>query len=700
MGVIFHVHAFGKLQKQLAEARQALADEVSRHKDTTDFLDHQTNARADAEARIEELEARLQAEQPEEESPSADETNSPPIAQQPEDSDPQNHSVDESARTIVRLTKDLEELQADFNAVVESRDTWRQRFETLEAGADAKVSRAIQAIQDQRASDNAHNEQRIGALETQLEIEKSEREQAQAAVHNLRNQNEKLQEELSETKAQYESLEIAHRDLEARREAGSDSGAEPSSEGATSTLDGSAPVFIPSLITTAPESTVSQDTGLPLHSSIDAVQDTSDLFAVPDDELSGSFNEDYELPDATSTLEYLQSLQPYAALEDPFQGEDPLPEIVTPEPSPAPRAAGPGQTKNPHIQKLNEEVMRREWRRKSGMEGSEEEEGIAGPVDVHDGMYDRQVAQALTFSPTCFARGSMYGALNDDPDTVEPEVEKDSSANSQPSPCPPVAQGSPPSQLPAQEPSPLTAGTHGESSPAPQGRSSANYWAAIDRDTTKTFNEEVGDALSDALADLARKNGLKTLRTSMWATEPESSTKTTPQRAPSPPVSEEDKIDEKLPEAGTEDALRTHNEEVGGPLANFIRKQADRSTPLTGSIWATGADASSRRSRQGASPAAEGVASPRTPAQPGLGAPPQAPTGPRNSPAATGVGSSSSSTRGGHERGRGGRGRGRGGPATPAPAPGAARGGGPRSSAPANDSFRRFQERMAGEGKN
>ena len=41
--------------------------------------------------------------------------------------------------------------------------------------------------------------------------------------------------------------------------------------------------------------------------------------------------------------------------------------------SPAPKAAGPGAAKNAHVRKLNEEVMRKAWRRQSGMPDVDEE---------------------------------------------------------------------------------------------------------------------------------------------------------------------------------------------------------------------------------------------------------------------------------------------------------------------------------------
>ena len=101
-------------------------------------------------------------------------------------------------------------------------------------------------------------------------------------------------------------------------------------------------------------------------------------------------------------------------VEDLFHGEDPFPDIIFPEPTPAPSARRSRQTRNAHVQKLNEEMMKREWREKSGMVGSaDEEEGNAGSENLLDDMYDRQVTQPLTSPPTHYARGSMFRKLND-----------------------------------------------------------------------------------------------------------------------------------------------------------------------------------------------------------------------------------------------------------------------------------------------
>lgn len=198
---------------------------------------------------------------------------------------------------------------------------------------------------------------------------------------------------------------------------------EASSHGSTFIMNVSAPDFVPSLIADPHEpNSVSVHTADSLGGPAEA---SPDYFGISDYDFNGSFSEDFELPDATPGLDFLQNmriigLEGDSFVEDPFHGEDPFPEMGVPEPTPAPRAAGPSQTRNPHIQKLNQEVKRLDWRRKSGLpDSAEEEEGVAGPSEVVDDMYHRQVSQSLSPSPNRFPRGSMWGALNDVPHALE-----------------------------------------------------------------------------------------------------------------------------------------------------------------------------------------------------------------------------------------------------------------------------------------
>ena len=341
--VVFYSHAFAKLQNQLAEARKALEEEKAGHQETQDFLDHQTNARANAEEELEELRARLETEEPEEddedpqletieeaeeESPAADETEiqstaekeDPKLSTQLENSeeseeeatadrmgsqpafeegtpslgaqlegtekseeesvveaaDPEHDAEEETPeintqletieeseaespleqtdaqadltaededntdksrierlqvqlnveqanyRSVFqrkevfrhggkKLKKELEDLQAEYNMLEDSRDTWKETCEALEEQTDVK---AVRALRDQIASDNAHNERRIEALETQLGFERTNREEAQNIARELRESLKVLKNELKEAVAKYENLQTSYEELD------------------------------------------------------------------------------------------------------------------------------------------------------------------------------------------------------------------------------------------------------------------------------------------------------------------------------------------------------------------------------------------------------------------------------------------------------------------------------------------------------
>ena len=698
-GVVFNLNTFSKLQMQLTEAQEALKKEkTKRARPMVNFV---RSRRAGVVVRG-------------------------------------------STQGESKLKKELEKLQARFNTQEDERDTWREAFQTLEEQSDVK---AVGALQDQRASDNAHNERRIGALETQLGFERTNREEAQTIARDLRSSHTKLQGELREAKARYESLESAYGDLDAMHGA-EESANEAKSEEITNLKAENDRLQAALTNVNAPHPaplrrvrSASLWLPPPHHGdTFDPLYDVSDYGDDKDED-----REDFELPDGTAALDLLQNMQVVGSeaapvAEDPFDGEDPFPEIGVPEPMPAPRATGPGQTRNAHVQKLNQEVKRLDWRRKSGFPDSvEEEEGVAGPDDVLDDMYDRQVAQTLSFAPTPFARGSMWGALNDVPkendavdgDSEEEEEDKEGRAeekpdeedvetseaegnlseNSQPSSPLPPSERDPRQQdvtppLPVQqsprttrEPSSSAAGTNVASSPTAQGpihdgpnakaahvgptarQGPSNYWAG-------------------------------TKNPSHWA--------------------------------GFENATPTWSERVGDAMSEIFAEMGREKgfKTLSQSRWADKSDTSSKATTQQApSTAAEGLASLRTLRQSGVGeTTSRAPIGSQGPSAGTERGSSSSSPRG-NGRGRGGRhapepaagsspapaqtppvfnpptgprnptrgsgtrgpgfnsrGRGaggrpgRGGPATPTPvSSGPARG---PASASAADSFRQFQERM------
>ena len=983
-----------KLQKQLAKARKALANERASHEETRDFLEHQTNARADAEEELEELRAKLEAEESEldddaqletiegteEESPAADDRNSQLIPNEPtvEAMAPQGDAVDGSPQPSThldsteeveaepsleqtnaqverlqnqlnieqanyrvafmkkevfrqggrKLKQELEDLQAEYNVLEDSRDIWKQTCEALEEQADVQ---AVRTLRDQMQSDNAHNERRIDALETQLGFERNNREEAQSIARDLRESYRKLQEDLEEANAKYESLQTAYGDLDNMHDA--EERANEDKEEEITVLKARYDLLHSQLIkmderhedmdaesTGAPEIPAAERQGeswqnhdftfqqpqgsrttnaeevaplrrvqsaplwlpLPHHGdTFDPLYDVSDYGDDDSDRKdeehedrgpdSGEHDDDHDSwsdngdgpgedvkddddddgPDdgrnggadkaaldadvapedhianspgrsedrASSELpldngqppENLPSPEPSSqgstfsmngsapnfvpavrpkeptppllphhqayiasqhgsassdsgsdsaiapAAESSLQNQYPFPQIGIPEYTPAPKAAGPGQAKNPHVQKLNQEVKRLDWRRKSGMpDRAQDEEGVVAPDNVLDDMYDRQVAQSLNPSLTHPRNDSQPSSPSPSP---APKLDSPQQDITAPLPVPQP-------QSPTRESSPPAASATNASSPSVQGqthdganaahheqparpRRPSNFFPGIEN-LTKTHNEEV----SDALADYLSQRPTKSLSESIWAKKPDTSSKPTPRQpspAPasvikaSPPAAQGETPREENAEAvhqaqparlrrpsnffpGIESVAKTHNEEVSDALADYLSQRPMKS--LSDSIWAKKPDTSLKPTARRSSPAP--TQAPQPPTQPDTGAIPRAPnpnppTGPRADrtiwsprgnerergragahgrappphtptqpgvgaraalgtpripppPAGPGAGRSGWSPRGGNGRGRG-RGA-RGGGAAPAPSA-------------AGESFRRLQERIA-----
>ena len=989
-----------KLQKQLAKARKALANERASHEETRDFLEHQTNARADAEEELEQLRAKLEAEEgelddnaqletiegTEEESPAADDTNSQLISNEPtvEAMAPQGDAVDgnpqpsthldsteeveaepsleqtnaqverlqyqlniEQANYRVAFTKkelfrqggrklkqELEDLQAEYNVLEDSRDIWKQTCEALEEQADVQ---AVRTLRDQMQSDNAHNERRIGALETQLGFERNNREEAQSIARDLRESYRKLQRDLEEANAKYESLQTAYGDLDNMHDA--EERANEDKEEEITVLKAKYDLLHSQLIkmderhedmdaesTGAPEIPAAERQGeswqnydvtfqqprgsrttnaeevaplrrvqsaplwlpLPHHGdTFDPLYDVSDYGdddsgrkdekdeededrgpdsgehdddhdswsdngdgpgeddkdddddddpddgrnggadkvaldadVAPEDHIANSpgRSEDRassELPlDNGQLPENLPSPEPSSqgstfsmngsapnfvpavrpkeptppllphhqayiasqhgsassdsgsdsaiapAAESSLQNQYPFPQIGIPEYTPAPKAAGPGQAKNPHVQKLNQEVKRLDWRRKSGMpDRAQDEEGVAAPENVLDDMYDRQIAQSLNPSLTHPSNDSQPSSPSPSP---APKLDSPQQDITAPLPAPQP-------QFPTRESSPPAASATNASSPSVQGqahdganaahheqparpRRPSNFFPGIEN-LTKTHNEEV----SDALADYLSQRPTKSLSESIWAKKPDTSSKPPPQHSsPAParatdassPAAQGEIPSEENAEAvhqaqparfrrpsnffpGIENLAKTHNEEVSDALADYLSQRPTKS--LSDSIWAKNPDASSKATLRQSSPAP--TQAPQTPIQPATGAIPRAPPAPPpnpnpNPPPGPTADSSTIWSPRGNERGRGGA-HGRappphtptqpvraraplGTPRIPPAGPGAGRsgwsrrgnGGGrgargwaaapaPKAGNAAGESFRRLQERMA-----
>ena len=874
-GVVPKPRRSGKLQEQLAKVRKALANERASHEETRDFLEHQTNARADVEEELEELKAKLEAEEPEldeiaqlemieetdEESPAADDRISQPIPNEStvEATDSQDDAVDGNPQPSThldttqeveaepqlqqtnaqierlqrqlkveeanyraafkkkevfrqggrKLKQELEDLQAEYNVLEDSRDTWRETCEALEEQADVK---AVRGLRDQMQSDNAHNERRIDALQTQLGFERNNREEAQSVARGLRESYRKLQEDLEEANAKYESLQSAYEDLDnmhdAEERANEEKGGEitvlkakydllqselikmderqeemdvgrngaretggveeqgeswrnydfgfrepqgsrtiNAEEGAPLRRVQSAPLWLP-----LPHH---GDTFNPLYDVSDYGDDNSDREDENEDEDHDQDADDHDddknsrnkngsedgkdgnedshdgrnggadkvAPDAdianspgcgedraSSTLPLdneqlpanlpspepssqgstfsmngsapnfipvvrpkeptpplLPHNQSYIAsqhgstssepgsdsvfqftIRSPLQNQHQFPQVGVPEHTPAPKAAGPGQAKNPHVQKLNQEVKRLDWRRKSGMpDRAEDEEGVAAPDDVMDAMYDRQVAQSL--NPTLI---SSRNDLQPSSPSLAPERDVPQQEITAPPPVPASESQAPESQ--ARESSPPAASATDGSSPAAQGnlqdranvahdgepsrpRRPSNFFPGLEN-ATKTYNEEVSDALAEYLAS----HPTKSLSESIWAKKPDTSSKPTLQQASPAPASatdaplraaegqtHDDRANDEAAHQeqharprrpsnlfpGMENATMTHNEEVSDALAACLSQHPTKS--LSESIWAKKADASSKQTPQQAAPAPASTTDASSPAAQG-----------------------------------------------------------------------------------
>ena len=110
----------------------------------------------------------------------------------------------------LKLKKEFDDLQAQYNVLEDSRDTWRESFEALEQQADVQ---AFRTLRDQSASDNAHYERRIEALQTQLGFETNNREEAQNIARQARERLESVKDELREANTKYEDLQISYEEL-------------------------------------------------------------------------------------------------------------------------------------------------------------------------------------------------------------------------------------------------------------------------------------------------------------------------------------------------------------------------------------------------------------------------------------------------------------------------------------------------------
>ena len=270
-GVVLELRTCDKLRKQLTDTQNALEHETSARADAEEEL---TELKASLKAKrpvqdengefetVEEIKEDSPAaddmscrhileegnsspgttletiQETEEEPLAADEMNSRPIPEQPEGTGSQinadverlqkqleveqaNYKFVFKKKEVFRhggknLKQKLDDLQAEYNELEDSRDTWKETCEAMEEQADVKAVRALQARMN---SDNEHNQRRIDALETQLGIERTSREEAQSIARDLQDRNQSLQGNLEEANEMIENLQTAFEELDIMQDA-------------------------------------------------------------------------------------------------------------------------------------------------------------------------------------------------------------------------------------------------------------------------------------------------------------------------------------------------------------------------------------------------------------------------------------------------------------------------------------------------
>ena len=156
---------------------------------------------------------------------------------------------------------------------------------------------------------------------------------------------------------------------------------EPSPQRASFRLNGSASKFVPSVRPKRPAPPI-----LPHHQAYIASQ--HGVNSSDSESSSASPLHNFRTYSAAKS----GTLSPEATVQGSVHNQQPFPGVYDStlphhdeltEHIPAPKAAGPEDAKNAHIQKLNEQVKRLEWMKKSGKPDLvEDREGVAGPDDV------------------------------------------------------------------------------------------------------------------------------------------------------------------------------------------------------------------------------------------------------------------------------------------------------------------------------
>ncbi len=413
-GGVINLPVINKLQTQIRKAQKALEAEQTRHQETWDFVKHQSNGRADLEAELELLKARLETGGSELEGHAQLETQVERLEAQLA-VEQANYRFVFKKKEVFRqggkkLKQQLEDLQAQYNELEDSRDTWKETVEALEQQSDVK---AVRALREKLESDNAHHERRIGALETQLGTERTSREEAEAsrevaeeAARNLQERCEWLEGELLADASEQENPDHIY------------PGPDPHEFEEGMRIAERHDAGMEEYRATMKEFDESRDKYLEAERVAEAEGhgDNEDNGSGDDDGrpgVAGKATTDADFAQAEHTAEVPDPAEHTPPTEMPLDDGQPanaptaerssqrsslngsvsafVPSALPgrsiilnlPEHTPALRVTGPEGVRNPHVQKLNQNFMRLEWRRKSSMPDSvKEEEGVAGPDEV------------------------------------------------------------------------------------------------------------------------------------------------------------------------------------------------------------------------------------------------------------------------------------------------------------------------------
>ena len=313
----------------------------------------------------------------------------------------------------------------------------------MEPQTDAK---AMQALRDQASSENAHNERRIEALETQLGFKAANCADAQEMARELRETSKKLKGELKEATTKYENLQTSYDDLDAMHGAEERANEEKEEEiNDLKTENARLEAELSDLNErcnelsaerTATDEAVAAKTGAA--NTVDKSQQTSEaIFQQQEDpnttkadgsaplrRIQSESPQDNEQQPANSVRSgqspqrapfkmngsasnfvpsvrlsvspfhshyqaHLLSRQGSNSPDTASNSASPLSKFLVytghdhAEHTPVPKATGPDEVRNPHVRQLNADVHRTEWIRKSGKPDLvEDKDSIPGPDDV------------------------------------------------------------------------------------------------------------------------------------------------------------------------------------------------------------------------------------------------------------------------------------------------------------------------------